>query len=390
MSRPDILIFAPTAAGGLAEHVYYQGRALVEAGLRVHCVAAHNFLDGRACGFPVERVLRGAGHGRGSRLRRRASSALNLIADQISLAAIVLVRRPRLVLLDSYVEYLSPVWVWPHLLLARLGGQAYWGNLHDPVRSHQIGPSWWHALSVKLAYAPLRGVLIHDRPPQPSPIPTRLQVEQVPVGVYDLLPPRRSRDEVRRSWGSEATARVFLAFGYVRDGKNLDLALRALREVPEAFLVIAGSVASARDKPYSFYRQLAAETGVAERVVFLEGFVSDQDLADYFEGTDFVLLTYASSFHSQSGVLNVAARARRPVLASSAPSPLLASVRAFQLGVAIEPDSLEAVIAGMRQLLDSPLDPAWSAYHQAASWGANAAAIVKHVRPQPNPPSPLL
>lgn len=379
MNRPDVLIFAPTAVGGLAEHVYYQGRALVEAGVSVHCIAAHNFLNGRPCAFPVERVLRGAGHGQGSRLQRRLSSAFNLIADQVRLAVIIFTKRPALVLLDSYVEYLAPVWIWPHIILGRLLGQAYWANLHDPVRSHRIGPVWWHALSVRLAYVPLRGVLIHDKPPSPSPIPSRISIEQVPVGVYDLLPPRHTREEIRQGWGAPPTARVFLAFGYVRDGKNLDLAIRALREVPEAYLVIAGSVASAKDRPFSFYQQLANELGVASRIVFREGFVSDQDLADYFEGTDYTLLTYASSFHSQSGVLNVAARARRPVLASSAPSPLLVSVRTFQLGIAIEPDSAEAVVTGMRTLVSTPPTPDWEAYHEAASWGANAKAITNLV-----------
>lgn len=379
MMRPDVLIFAPTAAGGLAEHVYYQGRALVEAGARVHCLAAHDFLNGRPCTFPVDRVLRGAGSGQGSRLRRRLSAAFNLFADQLRLAAVILAMRPNLVLLDSYVEYLAPVWVWPHIILGRLLGQAYWANLHDPVRSYRIGPAWWHALSVRLAYVPLRGVLIHDKPPSPSPIPDRVSVEQVPVGVYDLLPPRRSREDIRGTWGVAPSSRVFLAFGYVRDGKNLDLAIRALREVPEAFLVIAGSVASSKDRPFSFYQKLAADLGVAQRIVFREGFVTDQDLADYFEGTDYVLLTYASSFHSQSGVLNVAARARRPVLASSAPSPLLVSVRTFKLGVVIEPDSAAAVATGMRTLVTTPVDPAWAAYYEAASWGANAKAILRQV-----------
>jgi glycosyltransferase involved in cell wall biosynthesis len=170
--------------------------------------------------------------------------------------------------------------------------------------------------------------------------------------------------------------KVFLAFGFVRDNKNLDLAIQALEQVQEAFLVVAGSVASSKDRPFSYYREVASKCGVAERCRFFEGFVSDHDLRKYFAGTDFVLLTYAASFHSQSGVLNLAARARKPVLASASRSPLIESVNRFALGVTAEPDSLNAVVEGMRRLVASPPSSNWDDYATAASWSANAQVIL--------------
>ena len=142
-------------------------------------------------------------------------------------------------------------------------------------------------------------------------------------------------------------------------------------------MVVAGSVASAKDKPFAFYRELADELGVLERCHFAEGFISDDELGTYFTGTDFVLLTYAATFHSQSGVLNIAARARKPVLASASPSPLVESVRKFKLGVVVKPDSPEAVVAGMQQLMASPLSPHWEDYEATASWAANAQGVLQ-------------
>ena len=181
----------------------------------------------------------------------------------------------------------------------------------------------------------------------------------------------------RQSWGVKDGQKVFLAFGFVRDGKNLDLAVRALADVPEAFLVVAGSVASTKDKPFAHYRELAAQLGVLDRCHFAEGFVPDDELGKYFAGADFVLLTYASSFHSQSGVLNIAARARKPVLASASPSPLIESVRRFQLGITVEPDSPAAVVAGIKQLLSAPPSPQWEAYEAVASWAVNAQGVLE-------------
>ena len=380
--RPDIMVFAPTPLGGLAEYTFHQVRGLHQLGSNVLCLASRVFLAGRPCPFRVERRLWPAPTTVGAVLERRFAQGVSLVANQLRLAWWVLRLRPKLVLLDSYVEYLSPLWVWPHILLTRTLGVKYVANLHDPVRSYQIGPEWWHRLSVRLAYFPLSAVLVHGELSVAAKVPTAVRVIQVPHGPYDLRPPSGPRDDLRAKLGASPQHRVFLAFGYVRDGKNLDLAIRALAQVPEAFLVIAGSVASANDRPFSFYRKIAAEVGVGDRVILREGFVSDNDLADYFEGADFILLTYSSGFHSQSGVLNLAAQSRKPVLASSAPSPLLTIVRQFALGVAVPPDSAQAIVDGMRQLIQSPPISRLEEYLLHSSWEANARQILGLIRAQ--------
>ena len=376
-TNSTILFFAPSVGGGLAEYVFYQATALEKAGAKVTCLVSPSFLNGRHTGFEKITSLSDPPSEENFRLLKKLKMICHLLSNQMVLAWHVWRRRPDLVLLDSYVEYFSPFWVWPHWILAKFFRIRYAANLHDPVRSFAIGPAWWHRLSVRLAYLPLDFVLVHDKLPEPSPVPTRIRAVQVPHGLYEILGTPPDRDSVRNGWGVRAGQKVFLAFGFVRDGKNLDLAVRALGQVPEAFLVIAGSVASANDRPFAFYRSLADELGVADRCRFFEGFVADGDLGAYFAGTDFVLLTYAASFHSQSGVLNIAARARKPVLASASPSPLIESVRKFQLGTIVEPDSPAAVVAGMQRLLASPLSPHWEDYEASASWTANAKGVLQ-------------
>lgn len=373
----QVLLVAPTPAGGLAEHTFYQARALTRLGAKVEVLTCPAFLAGRDLPFPCRRDLADPAAEGGPRWLRRFRLGVRLLVNHVRVCWRVARRRPDLVLWDSYAEYLAPVWIWPHWLNARVLGIPYAANLHDPVRGYRVGPAWWHALSVRLAYLPLRFVLVHDRLPEPSPVPPGVSVVQVPVGVYDLPESPRSREEVRTLWKVGPGQRVFLAFGYLRDEKNLDLALRALRDVPGAFMVIAGAVPSGKDKPFNFYRELAAREGVAGRVVFHEGFVADADLAAYFAGADFVLLTYSATFHSQSGVLNLAARARKPVLASAAPSPMIESVTRFRLGVAVPPDSVAAIVEGMNRLLAEPPPPDSEAYEAAASWTANAAGILR-------------
>jgi glycosyltransferase involved in cell wall biosynthesis len=210
----------------------------------------------------------------------------------------------------------------------------------------------------------------------------RVKVVVVPHGLFDVNLGKYNSLQVKADWGIKTGQKVFLSFGYVRDGKNLDLAIKALADVPEVVLVIAGSVASIKDRSFKFYRELADEVGVTDRCLFFEGFVSDEEMGRYFSGTDFILMTYSASFHSQSGVLNIASKARKQILASASPSPMMHSVSQYQLGVTVEPDSKDAIVSGMRRLLQESSSPHWEEYEAMASWEENASRVLEALKSQ--------
>jgi glycosyltransferase involved in cell wall biosynthesis len=577
--------------GGIAEHAHYQARAFSKSSnpsVEVVVLCSPDFLNGRKVDYGKIPVF-GFQFSVSSRVVGRIGAlldrSLKLIGDQWRLAWEVMKRRPNAVLLASYSEYLSPFWVWPHWVLSKCFGVVYVANLHDPVRDYVVGPKWWHDLSVRMAYWPIRVGVVHQKLPKPSPVPKHVHVVEAPVGVYDLqelvvdplairagwgvggrvapedrrsapeeldhephephephegFEPRMTRmgtdmeeeaglrfasqagaafpnpstselardsenTSLTRSASSPASAAaldsasladgghsrsewsgdfegpsssslgsgpsktlparasgvptsasssvpmsfdsfapahlapaglpsavsraaaqppgcglnsgetkqvpcsvtapkaqaldsgrssldasapadvVFLAFGFIRDNKNLDLVIRALVENPKAFLVVMGKAQSQKDKPVEFYRNLAEELGVAERVRFFDEFVPDEKLAGYFSAADVVVLTYDKTFHSQSGVLNVAARARRPVLASAGESPLKECVESFNLGVFVEPDDLDALKKGMKMVargerLEASQEPDWEGYEKFASWDVNVEKILEAIR----------
>jgi len=375
---PKILLYAPSAQGGIAEYTYYQAKALHEAGAKVICLVSPSFLDGRKTAFETISCLPAPVKGAPGILKK-LRMAWEIISSRYILALQVIKQRPDLVLLDSYVEYLAPLWIDPHIVLSRIFGFRYAANLHDPIRSYAIGPKWLHRLSVWLAYQPLDFVLVHQELPDRSVVPKRLRVVVAPHGLYDVNLGDYDSQKVREEWGIQSGQKVFLSFGYVRDGKNLDLAIKALAKVPEAVLVVAGTVASTRDMAFQHYKDLSLNLGVAERCRFFEGYVSEQDTGRFFAGTDFVLLTYSASFNSQSGVLNMAAHARKPVLASASPSPLLVSVTKYNLGATVQPDSCAAITEGMKCLLNTRVIPQWDEYHEDASWKKNARILMASI-----------
>lgn len=123
-------------------------------------------------------------------------------------------------------------------------------------------------------------------------------------------------------------------------------------------------------------------------MVFREEFIPEEALAGYFAAADFIAITYSATFHSQSGVLNVAARAGRRVLASSGEGPLKSCVQRFKLGVFVEPDNLPDLVRGMKELClqhaktESSQTADWEGYTAYASWDSNVNIISEAVRMQ--------
>ena len=147
---------------------------------------------------------------------------------------------------------------------------------------------------------------------------------------------------------------VFLAFGQIRDGKNLDLFLQAMTRLPlNVKLLVAGKGDSGSSRPPEFYQKLAEELGVGDRCRWDIRRIPEDEVGDIFAACDFVLVTYSSKFHSASGVLNTAVSARKPVLASSGAGPLKSLVKKFQLGIFVNPDSEEQIVSGVQGVLNS-------------------------------------
>ena len=385
-----VLIHCPSSSGGIAEYVHCQAKTFSHHRHDVLVLCPEDFLKGRELDYPVLRIY-------GSLARQKKASnplihALSLVtrvatylATYWQLLWTIVRRRPDFVLFDSYIEYLSPLWVWPHFVLAKFFGVVYVANLHDPVRDFVVGPRWWHELSVKMGFWPIKICVIHHPLTDANNIPPHVKVVVAPHGLYEMQEASLSPVEIRREWGTPIGAVVYLSFGFIRDNKNLDLVIRALAQVPQVYLVVLGSAQSSVNRPLSFYRVLANAEGVADRVIFKEVFIPDEHIPAYFAAADVVVLTYSKTFHSQSGVLNLAVRARCKVLASSGDSPLKASVLRFQLGEFVEPDNLQALVMGMQKLaIAQPQTavntvPDWEGYEHYASWDTNTEMIVSAV-----------
>jgi glycosyltransferase involved in cell wall biosynthesis len=364
--------------GGIAEYAHEQARELVRRGIDLTVLCKKRFAADREHAPYRVRCLFFADPEwiRAKRLRQMVMALIIILNEWIA-AGYIALHRPEAALKDGFNELLAPFWFLPHLTLDRIFGVTYAVNLHDPDRKRFFWPQWWHRLCVRAAYTMNRIILVHDaRAKGIEIVPRRAVVVEVPHGIFTLA---QTRDglapngiELRAKLGIPQVTPLLLSFGFIADRKNIDLVIRALAAVPNACLLVAGRVASTRDRSVSEYAELARQVGVADRVFFEERFVPVHEVASFFQAADGVLLTYKSEFVSQSGVLHLAAHWDKPVLAASGRSPLSETVARHNLGIVVEPDSIEALTEGLTRLVSGQY-PAlgWAGFREAASWKVN-------------------
>jgi glycosyltransferase involved in cell wall biosynthesis len=312
-----VLIFCPLHEGGIAEHAHYQANALAGAGIDTQMLVSPGFLPDHARkGYRTLPWLFPVYASRGGRLRKAIHFVFATIANEAILAFRTLFWGHRHVFLAASSETLALAWAWPHLLL-RLAGVRYATNIHDPQRKRLSGSSLVHRWSIRAGFLPIRTGLIHEDFDTNQPdIPRHVHCLRVPYGCYEADIRPGDGATLRAELAPEGSGRrIFLAFGYIADRKNLDLCIRAVAQVPRAVLLAAGRVASRHDKPVDYYRALAAELGCADRVRIDDGFIPEDQVRHYFGAADAILLSYKAEFVSQSGVLLLASNWGKPVLA---------------------------------------------------------------------------
>jgi glycosyltransferase involved in cell wall biosynthesis len=246
--------------------------------------------------------------------------------------------------------------------------------IHDPVRDVKRGGQALHRYSLRQAYSFLDVAFVHDSikldtAGAPSP-----KLAVIPIGPFPVPEGKPAGASLRDDLGIPKSARVLLSFGHIRDGKCLDAVLEAMVTCPDCHLIVAGREQSAGQKPASTYQAQAQRLGITNRCHWFINFIPNDEVWKYFRASDLLLLLYSQNFHSMSGVLNVNAQFRLPVLASAGSGPLLKAIRAYELGPIISEPTPTSIAQALHQ--SHQLDARWDDYLKDHSWEQNAERVV--------------
>ena len=206
------------------------------------------------------------------------------------------------------------------------------------------------------------------------------RIHIVPHGPYDYGHATGAQAELREQLGLPQDRQVALFFGQIRDEKNLGLLLASIVPYRDRMhLVVAGRGGGGRHLGVDHYRRQTEWLGIRSCVTFLDDYIPDEQVPDLFEASDWVALPYSRTFTSQSGVLNVAAAHRRPVLASAA-GTLAETLRQNRIGLLVEPDDQSALESGVGQMLEKVASGAvfeFDGYLEDHSWNENLRRTVE-------------
>lgn len=360
--------------GGIADYADAQATALAGRGIEVQLLCTPEFVKERCVAYRAIPCLddwRRTSIGRMANVRRAADLIGNFrkLADRVS-------AEPCDAVLMHFSEYLAPLWA-PRLRQLHRRGTIFASVLHDPARDYQVGPKWWHQRSVRDAFSFLDLVLVHTK--DPITVPGDAVVNWIPHGLYNYPDPTASRNVVRRALQVPDEAMLAVSYGYLRDNKNLDLAIEAVSRLSNIHLLVAGREQSHRNKPLLYYQQLAKQLGCEDRIHWLSRFISEEETADLLSASDILIVTYSRSFVSWSGVISLAARYRLPAIVSAGTNTLGKLVEQFRTGVSVQPDSIEAIQQGLANWVAPCESRDWDGYQAEMSWDRNAELIETYI-----------
>jgi glycosyltransferase involved in cell wall biosynthesis len=118
------------------------------------------------------------------------------------------------------------------------------------------------------------------------------------------------------------------------------------------------------------YKELASRLKVSDRIIWIERFLSGEELSAVIEAADVILLNYGASFTSQSGILNSVAPFRKELIVSDGPSSLASIIKRFGVGQLVQPGSVDSLVEGLKILENEAgeMQSRWDDYLAYASW----------------------
>ena len=260
-------------------------------------------------------------------------------------------------------------------------------SVHDVRRAKPILNKGWEDKQLVAFYQFADALFVHSEY-QANELQRFARVEKskihvVPHGPYSHGNTSISKEEARKKYNFPLDEQVALFFGQIRDEKNLDGLINALgMSSSKPHLVVAGKAGGRSRRPMEYYMECARKAGVSDRITFLDRYISDDEVGELFEASDFTVLPYKEAFTSQSGVLNVAVHYATPVLVSTAPV-LKETVETCDIGVVADGYADEHIAKGIDLLsarVEANYEHAFDIYQKKFGWEENARRTIEVYR----------
>jgi glycosyltransferase involved in cell wall biosynthesis len=282
-------------------------------------------------------------------------------------------RKIKYVLFNDYDQATSFLWV--PFFKAMRSKVVYAAMLHDPDRDGYFSNLRISIATMQTTMSLMDLAFYHEYLPQKPYYNSNTKYISVPHGLYPDVTLAQAdskfKDKILRFKGNDHF--LIAALGNIREEKNYKLIIASLLNIPHVKLLICGTPANTSIK-VSEYFNLIRELKLENRVLFIEKYLEPSELKAVQECSDAFILYYSESFKSQSGMLNLLAPSRKPLLTSDNESAMSTIVKRFKLGLVAIPDSKDDLTRMIEAFCNGDFPaPDWEGYFKFASWDEFAA-----------------
>lgn len=320
------------------------------------------------------------------------------IVDPFLLFLFLAKEKPSFILLNDFEQ--SSAFLWVPLFKLFLKKHIFSVFLHDPDRDHYPPNYNFSVWSMKKMMSLMNVALYHEYlPAKPYYTkPRNLIYLKVPHGIYPPAPANPDLLEKLNNIKYQETNSIYSGIdqfsgsppdsyrnhrviisiiGNIRPEKNYELAIKSLKCLPGVQLLIAGNPAnSSIDTKH--LKSLAGELKLANRMVWLEKFLSEAEFSAVIQASDVVLLYYTRSFKSQSGILNSIAPYEKQFVFADHPSSLSSVAKEYQIGIACESDNQAALQVAIDKAINSPVNhDGWKKYKEENTWQKQVDLVMQ-------------
>jgi glycosyltransferase involved in cell wall biosynthesis len=135
----------------------------------------------------------------------------------------------------------------------------------------------------------------------------------LPHPIYDIYGDQLPKKESLKYLNLDPSKKYLLFFGLIRKYKGLELLLQsfALLNDQNLCLIVAGEFYEDKYR----YMNLVKELGIAERIIFTDRYIPDNEVKYYFSAVEMVVQPYLSA--TQSGVTQIAYQFNCPMIVTN-------------------------------------------------------------------------
>ena len=178
------------------------------------------------------------------------------------------------------------------------------------------------------------------------------RVSIIPLGVEQTasITPQK---EARRFLGLPEDKVIFLNFGSLHLGKDIETVLAAISDIPDVLLIHAGAVTVRMPLTTSQeLLDLVQHYGVQNRVIIKDYYIPEEEKQYYFGAADATILSYKRDTLQTTSMLWEAAKFRSPTIASDV-GELGELVKRYKVGLVFEAENATSLKRALSHFLSS-------------------------------------